>query len=461
MTQKAPTLTFATGNAQKLLALPVYALGVLATVIVPRTAGHWVVGCGSGIGEGALALYRFASAEAGADADTDADADADADAPADAPADASELARSARANSAQAPTQVMWLARDSREVAIAAAAGIPAVVKSSFRGFWLTLRAQVVVVTHGLGDANRYATRGAFVVQLWHGIPFKRIQLDSQQTTSNSLLPRAQWVRHLLERLYRLASSTISLIPAASELSASRLRTAFGLPDHKVVVTGDPRDDVLCQGTEAVRTDTARSLLFGKLGLDSSSQRVVLYAPTWRDGEVDPGVPSEHEWALIDAWLVSSDSMLVVRPHPHGVGDYAAGIDANARVHLLDSSLQSDINPILPAVDLLITDYSSIALDFALLGRPIAFLAADLEHYAATRGLYEDFATFSGGHHEVSWTALVDFLHQDANTLLTGGVSLEDLTDHANNLAARYHAFRDGRNTERVYTELIHRLESR
>jgi len=432
VTQKAPTLTFAAGNAQKLLALPMYALGVVATLVVPRKLGHWVVGCGSGIGEGALALYRLASAEA-----------------------------HEQARSPQTPTRVIWLTRDEREATIAAAEGIPAVIKTSFRGFWLTLRAQVIVVTHGLGDANRYATRGAFVLQLWHGIPFKRIQLDSQQTTSNSLLPRANWVRKLLERLYRLASSTISLIPAASELSASRLRTAFGLPEHKVVVTGDPRDDVLCQGTEAERTDNARALLFGKLSLENPFQRVILYAPTWRDGEVDPGVPSETEWALIAAWLASSDSMLVIRPHPHGVGDYAAGIDANARVHLLDSSLQSDINPILPAVDLLITDYSSIALDFALLGRPIAFLAADLDHYAATRGLYEDFATFSGGHHEISWTALVEFLHQDANTLLAGGVSLDDLTAHSRNLAARHHGFRDGRNTERVYAELLHRLDGR
>ena len=43
------------------------------------------------------------------------------------------------------------------------------------RGWWATARAGVVVVTHGQGDVNRYATSGAFLVQLWHGIPLKRI----------------------------------------------------------------------------------------------------------------------------------------------------------------------------------------------------------------------------------------------------------------------------------------------
>ena len=57
MPQIAP-VTFAAGNARKLLALPAYGLGALASVVVPRRRDLWVFGSGPGIGEGALALYR-------------------------------------------------------------------------------------------------------------------------------------------------------------------------------------------------------------------------------------------------------------------------------------------------------------------------------------------------------------------------------------------------------------------
>ncbi len=73
----------------------------------------------------------------------------------------------------------MWLATTDRELAAARAAGFDAVAKLSRAGLWLTLRARVLVVTHGAGDVNRYGTRGGFLVQLWHGIPLKKLHLDS------------------------------------------------------------------------------------------------------------------------------------------------------------------------------------------------------------------------------------------------------------------------------------------
>jgi CDP-glycerol glycerophosphotransferase len=331
-------------------------------------------------------------------------------------------------------------------------------VKSTWRGFWLTLRAQVIVVTHGLGDANRYATRGAFILQLWHGIPLKRINLDSQRTTNSAILPNARWVQKTLAALYRLAASTISFMPAASEVSAARLRTAFGLDSERVVVTGDPRDDVLCEGTDIERTANARAALLRALAVAELPQRVLLYAPTWRDGDADPAVPSDTEWALIDRWLQSADAALIIRPHPLGLGSYAAGVTTSERVHLLDSTARSDINPVLAGVDILITDYSSIALDFALLGRPIAFLAADLDPYANSRGLYEDYSSFSGGHHVTSWPAVLELIGERDSGTPTRKVGLAELAGHATALATRYHAFRDGHNTERVYLEVTRRL---
>ncbi|MGV8969305.1 MAG: CDP-glycerol glycerophosphotransferase family protein [Microbacteriaceae bacterium] len=425
MPQNSPRFTFASGNARKILALPAYALGVLASFVVPRSRGRWVFGCGSGIGEGALALYKHAEVRLTNDPTTDT------------------------------PRSLVWLARDVSEVETARQQGIAAVVTGTWRGFWTTLRSEVIVVTHGLGDVNRFATRGGFVVQLWHGIPFKRINLDSPRTTSNDFLPKSRLVRRALEWMHRTAAATISFMPAASELSASRLRTAFGLPANRVVVTGDPRDDVLSSGSAQERESLARSEVLSLLGWPDHGQRLVLYAPTWRDGEVDPSVPSANDWQRIAAWLENAHANLIVRPHPLGVGSYSAGL--GERVAVLDSTLQSDITPVLPAIDTLITDYSSIAFDFALTGRPIVYLAADVAAYSLSRGLYEPYSAFSGGREVTSWSQVVELLE----VAEADPDSRSELANHVDTIAQRVHSFRDGRNTERVYSEIISRLKER
>ncbi|MEO6943320.1 MAG: CDP-glycerol glycerophosphotransferase family protein [Lacisediminihabitans sp.] len=408
--------TFTRGNANKLLSAPLYALGGIAGLFVPRRHGSWVFGCGSGLGEGALALALYA------------------------------------AEQNPAPS-ITWLARSSDERDQANELGLRTVLRSSWRGFWRTLRAEVIVVTHGLGDASRFGVRGgfgahaAFVVQLWHGIPLKRIQLDSPVTFRGRFTPR--FVAAMLRNLYRRNSAAIRLLPAASEYSAERLRTAFGLESDRVVVTGDPRDDVLLLGTEDSRADAARHVLVKSLG-ELNGSRVLLYAPTWRDGERDPGVPSDSEWRAIVSFLEASDSLLVLRPHPHSVGGYESGPVASPRIRMLDAAGQNDITPVLPAVDLLITDYSSIAYDFALTRRPIAFLAPDLDDYAASRGLYEPYAHFSGGTEVHSWLELLE--------LLANPAALNTLQEHSARLAAECHSFHDGRSTERVYGEILARL---
>ena len=411
--------SFASGNAKKLAALPLYGLGAVLSVFVPRLDGHWVFGSGSGIGEGSLALYRYASR-------------------------------------ADAGLRLTWLARDERDLADAATLGIPAVLKMSRRGLWLTLRARVAVVTHGFGDVNRFGQRGAVVVQLWHGIPLKLIQLDSAATTRISVPVVSTQMRAVLRRFYRRGYRAIALMPAASEVAAARLRTAFALPTDRVVVTGDPRDDVLSQGEPLERSRTARAMLAAALDAEIGDSRLLLYAPTWRDGEADPAVPAADEWLRIDAWLRDSDAMLVVRPHPNGVGDYAAGIAGSRRIHLLSSSRQSDLTPILDAFQLLITDYSSVAFDYSLTGGAILFIAPDEEDYTASRGLYEPYHEFSGGREVRSWTGVLDQLeHFDTDPEWAAVVRA-----HSAALASRHFAFRDGRNTERVYFELARRLQA-
>ncbi len=411
--------TFASGNLGKLLRLPLYALGALVALVVPRSDRLWVFGSGIGVGEGALPLYRAARERLG------------------------ERVR------------LVWLASTDRELAAARAAGLDAEPKRGWRGFRLTLRARVLVVTHGFGDVNRYATRGGFVVQLWHGIPLKRLHLDSPAALRVGGLPDHRLVRGMVARAHRWASRGYGLFPVASERVAARVRSAFALDAGRVVVTGDPRDDVLLTGSAAVRRRAARRLVEEAAGALPADARVVLFAPTWRDGAPDPAAPSVAGWTRIAAWLERADAVLLVRSHPLGAGDYAAGPAASDRIRMLGPDRLTEVTPALPAVDVVVTDYSSIAFDAAIADAPTVFLAPDVEAYATRRGLYEPYRAFSGGLDVATWDAALPLIDAALDPASADG---DRIRAHARRLRDEHVDPVDGGATGRVLDEILHRV---
>ncbi len=398
------SFSFSAGNAAQLARIPLYAIGRLVTAIVPRSRDAWVFGCAVGIADGALALWQVATREG---------------------------------------ARAVWLTADERQDAEAAARGIPTVRKGSLRGFWRTARAEVIVVTHGFGDVNRYATGGGLLVQLWHGIPLKRIGLDSPATLRAPL----PLLRPLIAALYRATQRRIALLPAASHVVRGRLESAFALSDERVPVTGEPRVDVLSQGTDEERRARARAAVVAAVG-DVGDRRLVLYAPTWRDGAPDPAVPTEADWVSIRAALEATDAMLLVRSHPLGAGDYTPGL--GERVRLLGSDLVVDVTPLLPAMSLLLTDYSSLIFDASLVPLPVVFLAPDAVAYARERGFYGHYAEVTHDSEAQSWTHAV----AQVEHVLSDADERERRVARAVALDRAVHAHRDGGNTERVHRRI-------
>jgi len=400
------SFSFGAGNAGKLLRIPLYALGRLATLVIRRTRDLWVFGSAAGLADGAWALWEHA---------------------------------------AERGERTVWLTGSADQAAQARARGIRFTPKGSPRGFWLTARAAVTVVTHGFGDVNRYAATGGVIVQLWHGIPLKRIGLDAT-VTIDSPLPFARGItRRSLAALYRRTQGRIRVLPAASELVRGRLESAFGLATARVPVTGEPRTDVLSRGTADGRRATARAALASLVGTVGGDETVVLYAPTWRDGADDPSVPGASEITALHALLDDARAVLLVRSHHLGAGDYTTL--QGARVRMLGGDLAPDITPLLPGMDALVTDYSSLAYDAALVPLPTLFFAPDLDAYQRSRGFYGTYADVAGAAPARDWTELIAALR----ALLTDPEDRAERVARAAALSARMHAFDDGRNTERVY----------
>ena len=405
-----PANAFARNNVAKVLWAPRYLLGDAVTRVVPRRSDRWVVGSGFGVNDGARALVE-------------------------------ELLGRDRG------VTVTWLARSAEEARQARSIGAEVREHGSLAAFWAAVRAGVVVLTHGFGDASRFGTRGAVVVQLWHGSPLKRMHLDSPAAMRLPVVGDRGPVPRLLAGAYRRGGARVSLLPVSAPVVAPRMASALGVPADRVEVLGEPRTDVLYRGEPIERRRAARARLEAAVG-PLGARRVVLLAPTWRDGAADPVVPTTEEWHSIESWLHRHDALLVVRPHPLAVGDWSYRSDA---VRLLLSSAEPDVMRTLWAVDALVTDYSSIALDQAVTGAPVVFLAPDLVEYSRDHGLYEPLETTTGGPVERTWSDALARLSDG----WPGSPGHDAAVERVRAIATRFHARPDDRAAARVVDRVL------
>ncbi|SFT65747.1 CDP-glycerol glycerophosphotransferase family protein [Arthrobacter sp. ov118] len=217
-----------------------------------------------------------------------------------------------------------------------------------------------------------YYTRrpGQQYLNTWHGTPLKTLGKDMR----GAPLAHANIARNFLQ-----ATHLMSPNEHTSQALIERHDIA-GVFQGKIAVTGSPRIDVLTNA-DASRRDQIRR----ELGIpDNDSKPVVLYAPTWRGATNDRTVDALELAADLEA-MRSPEHHLLFRAHRLTEG-LLTEFDAGASVvpgHI-------DTNELLLAVDVLITDYSSIFFDFLPTGRPIVFYTHDLEEYSAERGLYLD-----------------------------------------------------------------------
>ncbi len=167
--------------------------------------------------------------------------------------------------------------------------------------------------------------------------------------------------------------------------------------------SGSPRNDVLVRGDEE-RARATRE----RLGIPEGDT-VVLYAPTRRDYRRD-GLVERIDLARFAADL-GEGRTLVVRLHPTLADGPARGLglsELHRRGVLVDATDEPEVQDVLLAANVLVTDYSSVMFDYALLDRPVVVHADDWDAFRASRGAYLDVTAEAPGHvtrsyRELAW----------------------------------------------------------
>ena len=112
---------------------------------------------------------------------------------------------------------------------------------------------------------------------------------------------------------------------------------------------------------------------------------IVMYAPTFRDDGMMPDLDTKKLLAALETRF-HKKFVLFVRSHPHVAKDIFEG--SGDRERIFDVSAYADMQELLCAADVLITDYSSSVWDFSFTGKPCFLYATDLEHYLTERNFY-------------------------------------------------------------------------
>lgn len=245
-------------------------------------------------------------------------------------------------------------------------------------------QSDVYITTHGEYSSNYDKVN----IDLWHGFPLKGMaKMDHQEQTPDEHI-HAHW-------------SKVDLIMSYSSLYNTVINACNGANISQYQITGMPRNDALFQASSQQNLYT----LFPDL---SHNDKVVFFMPTFRKSMVTPdklegakdfrnifGLPDfDRDEFLHD--LKQNELSLIIKLHPFEENYFAKELAAltGDRIYVLSdaklSENQFDLYDILGAADMLITDYSSVYIDYLLLKRPILFLPVDLEEYKQNRGLLLD-----------------------------------------------------------------------
>ncbi len=221
--------------------------------------------------------------------------------------------------------------------------------------------------------------RGTILIQLWHaGVGFKSVGLCRFGTNGSPLLDNAH-----RQYDYAIVGST-----ALKKIYAE----VFGIEEDAIIPTGLPRIDKVIDKEENQKKVDA----FHAEHPELKGRKLILFAPTFRGvGALTATYPYEKLDMKRIYDMCGDEYAFIFKMHPFIKEKPEIPEEYSDRI--IDMSGMGDINDLLPCVDILITDYSSVIYEFSLFRRPMLFFAYDRDSYAAIRGFQSDYDDFAPG----------------------------------------------------------------
>ena len=314
--------------------------------------------------------------------------------------------------------------------------GVPHLRRLSFRWFLTVPRASYWVSNSRFPSWMRKG-KGTTYLQTWHGTPLKKLGIDINEVKMyqiNTKQYRQSFIQEAEKWDYLISPNSYS-----TEI----FKRAFGF-NGEMIESGYPRNDQLFIRN---KPEVIREL---KQKMDiPSDKKVILYAPTWRDNQHLPtgGYRLELELDLERMQAELGDKYVVLLRLHYLISER---IDISKyEGFAYNMSNYDDIGDLYLISDMLITDYSSVFFDYAILNRPILFYVYDIEDYREDiRGFYFELENEAPGPLLLSTDAVIETIFE-----IDKGVYKVD--EKYARFQSRFTKWEDGKATSRVVKKVF------
>lgn len=244
--------------------------------------------------------------------------------------------------------------------------GHPLRVKADTIAYFRTsLKARYWITSVNIERSMRYKKKNCIYLNTWHGV--------SLNAVGNGVPGRNDF-----------DFSHLNFFCYESDWNKRLLMQSFKVPEHLMLASGLPRNDVLYHVTESLVKELKQKI---RLPLD---KKIILYAPTWRDSDDQGKTYSLKPPIHLDKWERQLKEGYVLLFRTHHYTTRLLGVQFNDFVR--DFSSYPNINDLFIVSDLLISDYSSCITDYSILERPVVCFGYDYDTYSKQRGLNIDFS---------------------------------------------------------------------
>ncbi|OWT33402.1 CDP-glycerol--glycerophosphate glycerophosphotransferase [Methanobrevibacter sp. 87.7] len=227
------------------------------------------------------------------------------------------------------------------------------------------------------------------VIQLWHGPgAFKKFGYSSIEFNDKDLI-----------NLIRNSSKRISYLTVTSNNIKKYYSEAFQIDEDKIIASGIPRLDFYSEENTSEDNISKIRKDFMKNHPEIKNKKIILYAPTFRENSKYNNV---FKYFNVNKFIneLSDEYVLLIRLHPK-MYEFDTEDNINKDIfnfdNVIDCTYYENEQNLLLISDILITDYSSIMIEYSILNRPIIFFAYDLDNYLSNeRGFYFDYNEVPG-----------------------------------------------------------------
>ena len=277
----------------------------------------------------------------------------------------------------------VWIGSKKDEVLEARKEGITSYTRTSLNGVLHCLFAGNYFFTHYISDISFFLSNGACLVNLWHGPPMKKIEFDNRLGSSSKRYASPTFYQKYIgfPWVYKRPSCIVS---TSSHVARYALMSAFRLKYAECLNLGEPRLDAwTCnEAKPASRPDSWHKYLMKEIcGMK------ILYMPTWRDSGKSLNELGIDRFEEIERFCHSTDSHFFIKPHLWTQLPDNNKARLSTRVHVIEGS--AEMYCPMRQIDCLVSDYSSIMLEWTITHKPLICLSFEREDYESSeRSLY-------------------------------------------------------------------------